>query len=42
MEFVNNILKNKVFITFITVVIILGLCLGIYRLSKYLYLKKKH
>ena len=41
MEFVNNILKNKVFITFITVVIILGLCLGIYRLSKYLYLKKK-
>tara|TARA_B110000879_G_scaffold209588_1_gene297695 strand:- start:919 stop:1701 length:783 start_codon:yes stop_codon:yes gene_type:complete len=41
MEFVNKIIKNKVFITIIIVVVILMLCFGIYRVAKYLYLKKK-
>ena len=41
MEFVNKIIKNKVFITIITVVVILILCLIIYKVAKYLYLKKK-
>ena len=42
MEFVNNIIRNKVFITFITVICVLILCIVIYRVSKYLFFKKKN
>ena len=42
MNFVNKIIKNQVFITLITVIVVLILCLVIYRVSKYLFLKKKN
>lgn len=42
MDFVNKIIKNQVFITFITIIIVLFLCLIIYRVLKHLFLKKKN